>query len=445
MNIHACCRSLAFVAAITLTSVAFAAEQWSQFRGSSGDGIANVKQAPTRWSESENVVWKTPVAGKGWSSPVVADGKVWMTTAIEELASEEEQIAELTRRGENPRKFKELRLAKSITLQLLAVDLASGAMLQEIDLVRLDQPDPIHTLNSYASPTPVIDGDNIYCHFGTFGTICVDRKSGAEVWRKTLPLKHSVGPGSSPFIYKNALVLICDGMDQQYVTALDKSTGEKLWRTDRPPLDAASGEQKKSYDTPIAIVDAAGREQLICMGAQWLVAYNPSDGSEIWKVRHGRGFSVVPRPVYGNGTVYISTGFGKPQLFAIRVDGSGDVTDSHVSWIEKKGIPAKPSPLLVDGKLYVISDDGIASCFDAESGELVWKQRVGGKYSASPILADGKIYLCSHEGKVTVFTPGQEFTMLAENQLDGQLMASPAALGDYLLIRSDKALYRIAE
>ncbi|WP_417730226.1 PQQ-binding-like beta-propeller repeat protein [Rosistilla oblonga] len=445
MNTLPFCRSLGVVATLLLTTQIVAAVEWSQFRGTAGDGIADVTHAPTQWSETENVVWKTPIAGKGWSSPVVADGKVWMTTAIEEQATEEERIATLERLVENPRRFGEFRLAKSITLRLVAVDLATGAQEMEIDLVRLDQPDPIHTINSYASPTPVIDGDNIYCHFGTFGTICVDRKKGAEVWRKRLPLEHGVGPGSSPFVYKNALVLICDGMDQQYVTALDKSTGETLWRTDRPPLDAASGEQKKSYDTPIAIIDAAGREQLICMGSQWLVAYNPTDGSEIWKVRHGKGFSVVPRPVYGDGTVYISTGFGKPQLWAIRVDGSGDVTDTHVAWVEKKGIPAKPSPLLIDGELYVISDDGIASCFDAASGELVWKQRVGGKYSASPLMAAGKIYLCSHEGKVSVLKPGREYQLLAENQLDGQLMASPAALGDSLLIRSDTALYRIAE
>jgi outer membrane protein assembly factor BamB len=300
-------------------------------------------------------------------------------------------------------------------------------------------------MNSYASPTPVIDGDRIYCHFGTYGTVCLDRSDLSVVWKRRLPLVHAVGPGSSPFIHGESLILICDGVDRQYVAALDKSSGKTVWERDRPPMEAPSGDMKKAYCTPIAIVDAAGREQVICMGSQWIVAYEPKTGEEIWKVYHGKGFSVVPRPVYADGIVYFSTGFGKPQLWAVRVDGSGDVTETHVAWTETRRIPARPSPLLAGELLFVVSDDGIASCFDARSGETKWSERIGGNFSASPLLADGKLYFCNHEGKTVILRPSGSFAELASNQLDGQIMASPVAVANSLLIRTDKGLYRIQE
>jgi outer membrane protein assembly factor BamB len=239
------------------------------------------------------------------------------------------------------------------------------------------------------------------------------------------------------------LVLIQDGLEEQYVIALDKNTGETIWKTDRPPMEAPSGDQKKAYSTPIAITDSRGREQLICMASQWMVAYAPDSGEEIWRCYHGKGFSVVPRPVYADGVVYFSTGFGKPQLWAVGVDGSGDVTETHVRWTVSKGIPAKPSPLLHDGLIYVMADNGVATCLNAKDGTEVWKKRIGGDYSASPLLSGGHIYFGSHEGKVTVLKPGVDGKVVAENQIEGQIMASPAAVHDALVLRSDKAIYRI--
>ncbi|WP_442507347.1 PQQ-binding-like beta-propeller repeat protein [Novipirellula sp. SH528] len=434
--------AIALITSTHLTS-AFAESPWPQFRGISGDGIVAGQSIPLHFSETENVTWKTELPGKAWSSPVIADGTIWLTTAIENMPNDDERIALLKQKEVEAKKYKEVAIAKSISLKLLAVDFASGKLLHTIDLAEIEAPDAIHSLNSYASPTPVIDGEHIYCHFGTFGTFCVDRTNRQIVWNRTLPLEHGVGPGSSPFIFRDRLVLIQDGMDRQYVTALDKATGETSWETDRPELEAPSGEMKKSYSTPIAITDKQGREQLICMGSQWIVAYNPSDGSEIWKVYHGKGFSVVPRPVYGDGVVYFCTGFGKPMLIAVNVEGSGDVTDSHILWQVKKGIPAKPSPVLHDGLLYVIEDSGVASCFDVKNGEEVWKQRIGGKYSASPVLVGGHLLIGSHEGKVTLIQPGSEGKIVAENEVDGQIMASPAVVDNALILRTDKALYRI--
>ena len=334
----------------TLTLLFFqsagAADFWPQFRGSDGNGHAADQSVPVNFSESENVAWKTELPGRAWSSPVVADNIIWVTTAIERVPTEEERVEMLRAGGIEERKIKQLAIAKSIELKLLAIAFDSGSVLKSIDLTTVGEPDPIHSLNSYASPTPVIDGPNIYCHFGTYGTFCIDRASGDLKWQRRLPLNHSVGPGSSPFIYKNLLVLIQDGTERQYVAALDKASGETVWETDRPEMDAPTGDQKKAYCTPILITDSRGREQLICMGSQWMVSYHPESGSEIWKVRHGKGFSVVPRPVYADNVVYFSTGFGKPELWAVRVDGDGDVTDTHVEWTEPKSIPAKPSPLL---------------------------------------------------------------------------------------------------
>ncbi len=422
---------------------ALSGDLWPQFRGPRGDGIAVGQSPPVKFGESQNVTWRTELPGRGWSSPVIADGVIWVTTAVERAPDEQERI-ELLRKTDNEEKqFNNLAIAKAVELKLLAVDLKSGSLLQTIDLAVVEEPDAIHSLNSYASPTPVIDGDRIYGHFGTFGTFAVDRRSREVLWQRVLPLQHAVGPGSSPLIDGERLVLIQDGVERQYVTALDKRTGETLWETDRPEMEAPSGDMKKSYCTPITLADANGRRQLICMGSQWLVSYNPESGSEHWRLYHGKGFSVVPRPVHDDGVIYFATGFGKPQLWAARVDGSGEVTDSHVEWTVTKGIPAKPSPLLHKGLIYVVDDNGVATCFDAEDGSEVWKRRLGGNVSASPILAGGHLYFGNHDGEVFVIEPGREFSQVAVNQLDGQIMASPAVVDDALIIRTAPALYRI--
>jgi len=432
-----------FVALIALSCPMLLAEQWPQFRGPTGNGIAANSSAPVSWSEDEGVLWKKDLPGKGWSSPVVADGKMYLTTAIETQATPEEAKELYEKAGTNPKHISQRQILKKVELHLLVIDMASGELVQQQALIPIDQPEPIHSLNSYASPTPFIDGDRIYCHFGTFGTLCLKREDLSVIWRERLPLVHSVGPGSSPFVHGDLLYLICDGVDQQYVTALNKMTGEAVWKTDRPEMEAPTGEQKKAYCTPVVATDENGREQIICMGSQWIVSYHPTSGKELWKVYHGKGFSVVPRPVVGHGMVYMSTGFGKAQLWAIRIDGSGDVTESHVAWTVKRGIPTKPSPILVDEKIFVIDDGGVGSCFDALTGDIIWQERISGNFSASPLLANGNMYLCSHEGNITVFEFGAKYQPLATNELDGQIMASPIALEDCLFIRTETSLYRI--
>lgn len=421
------------------------ADDWPQFRGPLGNGIATAENVPTEIGEEKNVRWKTELPGRGWSSPVFDGKSLWVTTAEEIFPTEEERIAKLKADGERERTFKQRQVAKKIDLSVIEIDYESGEVLRKIPLRSIEQPQTIHALNSFASPTPVLAGGKLFAHFGAFGTWCIDTASGKADWERTIDLEHGVGPGSSPFVHGNLLVLICDGIDRQFVTALDTATGETAWSTDRPEMRAPLGDQKKSYNTPILVKGRDGKEQLICMGAQWLISYEPRTGKEIWRLDHGSGFSVVPRPVFSekHQLLYISTGFGKPELLAIRVDGMGDITgQDKIAWREAKRIPAKPSPLLVGDELYVISDGGIATCFDAGSGTVHWTERIDGNYSASPLFADGKIFVANQEGVVTVIEPGRTFETVSEGTLEGSIMASPVALDGTLLIRTDKALYR---
>ncbi len=429
-------------------ATAHAAENWPQFRGPTGDGIATAENLPTEFNDSSNVVWRTELPGRGWSSPVTDGRSLWVTSAEEVFPTDEERIAKLKADGEEERTFKVRQVAKQIDLSVLEVDFESGEILRKVALRSVEAPQTIHALNSFASPTPVLAGGKLFAHFGTFGTWCIDTESGSTIWTETIPLEHGVGPGSSPFVYENLLILICDGVDRQFVTALDTETGKEVWTTERPEMRAPKGDQKKSYNTPILVQGSDGREQLICMGAQWLISYAPRTGQELWRLDHGSGFSVVPRPVFSekHQLLYISTGFGKPRLLAIRVDGEGDITNQDkIAWEEPKRIPAKPSPLLVGDHLFVISDGGVGSCFEAATGKILWTERIDGNYSASPLFADGKIFVANQEGMVTVFPPGDTYTPLAKNQFGASIMASPIAIGESLILRTEAALYRIAK
>ncbi|MEM6692493.1 MAG: PQQ-binding-like beta-propeller repeat protein [Planctomycetota bacterium] len=434
-------QAVLFLLAVALMPVMSLADTWPQFRGPRGDGVAVDEHPPTQFGAND-AAWRTEIPGRGWSSPVVADGLIYLTTAIEVMPSEDEREELLAKAGVERKKYKQTQLAKQIELRWMAIEMDSGNVVFDQELVAIDSPDAIHTVNSYASPTPVIDGERLYCHFGTYGTFCIDRKSGKRIWKRRFPLSHSVGPGSSPFIHDDMLVLIQDGTEQRYVVALDKISGETVWKTDRPPMDAPKGDLKKAFCTPISITDSLGREQLICLASHYMIAYDPQTGHELWRVHHGKGFSIVPRPVFNDDIVYFSTGFGKPELWAVQVTGEGEVTDTHVDWIVKRGIPAKPSPILSNGRIYVVEDSGVATCFDCEDGQQLWKQRLGGAHSASPLLAGENLYFANHDGQVRVVRASDQYQLVALNELGEKIMASPAVVNDALVIRTDQALYR---
>jgi outer membrane protein assembly factor BamB len=314
----------------------------------------------------------------------------------------------------------------------------------QTDLFSLDNPGPIHPLNSHATPTPVVESGRLFADFGAYGTACLDTTTGRSLWITRLAVDHQLGPASSLAAFQDWLYLVRDGCDVQYVAALAKETGREVWRTPRPPIKAESGPFKKSFSTPL-IVQHGGQTQVIAVGPHWVVAYEPASGRELWRVRHGKGYSIAPRPVFGHGLVYVCTGDYVAQLWAIRVDGQGDVTDTHVVWKATSQIPLMSSPLLVGDELYFVSDTGIGSCVDALRGTLHWRERLGGNYAASPVLAEGRIYFFSREGRTVVLQPGQRYTTLAESQLDGTVIATPAVVGNTILLRSDTHLYRIQD
>ncbi|MBX3425151.1 MAG: PQQ-like beta-propeller repeat protein [Pirellulales bacterium] len=365
-----------------------------------------------------------------------------MTSAIEQPATAE-QLARLKELAGKPGGA---GLAAAGSVELVAVKLSAttGELLRTIPLFHVDDPEPIHGLNSYASPTSVLHEGRCYCHFGTWGTACLDASSGEILWQRTLKLDHMVGPGSSPVLHEGLLILTCDGGDRQFIAALDAATGESRWETSRPPLRTAEGDMRKAFSTPLAI-EVAGRTQLVIPGAQWFAAYDPATGKELWRVDHGSGFSNVPRPVYDGRRAYLTTGFVRPELLAVRPDGSGDVTCTHVEWRFAGQVPTQPSPVLIDGRLLMVSDNGVATCIDAATGEQIWRKRIAGNYSASPLVAAGRVYFCNREGTTTVLDGGPEFRVLAKNELDGAIMASPAVVHEDLLLRTETHLYRIGD
>lgn len=395
------------LAAALLGSVgsAQAADEWPQFRGPDGQGHAEGSDLPIEWSETQNIVWKTPIAGRGWSSPVISDNQIWLTTAFDGGHS----------------------------LRAICVDRETGAIERDIEVFHVETPDPIHDKNSYASPTPILEQGRVYVHFGDLGTACY-KTDGELVWQThELQYQHGHGPAGSPVLYHDLLIVSCDGTDKQYVAALDKHTGQVRWKTDR--------QGRMAYSTPL-VIEVDGADQLVSTGGDQAVAYEPATGREIWRVRYD-GYSEVPRPVYGCGLVFLASGYDTPWLYAVRPDGQGDVTDTHVEWKLRQGSPLNPSPLLVGDELYLVSDDGIATCRDAKTNKEHWRKRLLGNYSASPLLADGRIYFTNERGLTTVVAPGKTFRQLAKNELEGQTLASMAVAGRSIFFRGEGHLYRI--
>ncbi len=413
-----------FMLVLCATASALCAADWPEFRGPRGDGTVE-GALPVRWSETENVRWKTAIPFKGWSTPVVMDGRVWLTTATED----------------------------GHEFYGICLDAESGAILFNEKLFSCDNPEPLgNEVNCYASPSPVIEPGRVFLHFGSYGTACLDTATFKTLWTRTdLPCRHFRGPGSSPIMFENLLILTFDGADVQYSAALEKETGKTVWRTDRTSnwkdLDEngqpqREGDFRKSFCTPF-VIDAAGHRQLITTSSYSVFSYDVRTGAELWKIDH-EAYSPAPRPVFGNGLVHVITGRGKNAVLAVRPDGSGDVSATHVAWkAEGKLVPLEPSPLLLDGLLYLLSNDGTLTCLDAASGTEVWSARIGGSYVSSPVHADGLIYCFSTNGKTTVIKAGRTYGEVAENRLDEGFMASPAVIGNDFILRTKTHLYRI--
>lgn len=414
---------------------------WPQFRGPTGMGVAEQSGAlPESFGEQENCVWKTPIEGTGWSSPVLTDDQVWLTVA-------RPQGEKTERRGAGGMEF----TYESIDLYLLSYDRNSGEARQEINLFSVKDPGIIHSLNTFASPTPCVgSGDQrpvVYCHFGTYGSAAVAADSGEVLWRnQDIHLDHQTGPGSSPVLYQDRLIFHADGIDTQSIVALDTDDGSLAWRTERSGTMQKQADMKKAFCTPL-ITTVDGQDWLVSPAADWLYVYQPKTGEEVFKVPYGKlGFSTVPRPVVREQQVYFCTGFMRSRLLA--VDLSGPVSqdgESRIQWAYERQVPTMPSPVLYEDRLFMVSDSGIATWLDLETGEAIWTERLDGKFASSPMLADGKIYLGNQDGDMLVLRPGDEYRLLNTNSLDAEIMASPVAVDGRLFIRTAKSLYCFEE
>jgi outer membrane protein assembly factor BamB len=398
--------------------------QWPEFRGPDGTGLSKNAGVPIAWSEKENVRWKVPIHGRAWSSPVVLGSQVWLTTATPDGRQ----------------------------LFAVAVDKETGKTLFDLKLFEVATPQFAHAFNTYASPSPVIEPGRVYVTFGSPGTAAIDTRSGKVIWeRRDLECNHFRGAGSSPIVFRDLLIMHYDGSDVQYIAALDKRTGRTVWKTPRS-VDfkdvepdgriKADGDFRKAFATP-QIITVGGQPVLVSSASRAAYGYDPLTGKELWRLEEGTSFSASTRPVAGHGLVFYSTGFNTGQVLAIRPDGRGDVTATHVAWRVTRGAPKKPSLLLHDDLLFMVNDNGVLTCLEAKTGTEVWTGRLGQSYSASPISAGGRVYFFGEDGKATVIEAGRTFKVIAENMLDDGFMATPAIDGNALYARTKSHLYRI--
>ncbi|MGA2502023.1 MAG: PQQ-binding-like beta-propeller repeat protein [Tepidisphaeraceae bacterium] len=415
-------RTTLLAVALMLTD---AQADWPEFRGPTGDGHASHQAVglPLDWSATRNVTWRTEIPHHGWSTPVVLGNQVWLTTATLDGGD----------------------------FFVLCLDAATGKVLFNQRLFHCDNPEPLgNNVNTYASPSPAIEPGRVYLHFGTYGTACLDTKTFQTLWKRTdVNCRHFRGPASSVVLFESTLILTMDGADVQYLIALDKRTGETVWKTNRSVKFndaegfqgfAAEGDLRKAHSTPL-IVNIDGTPQMFSPGAKAAYAYDPRSGRELWQV-HYIAWSAAPRPLYSQGVALMITGLGATELWAIRIGGQGDVTDTRVAW-KVKNAAQTASPIIVDNLLYMVSDSGLATCVEVATGKLVWRERLGGTYAASPIYVDSRLYFCNQQGKTIVLKPGRTREVLATNKLDEGCLASPAVDGKALFLRTKTHLYRI--
>ena len=408
-------RSLCFAAMLSVaSSLSAKTNEWPEYRGPLGNGHADADSLPTSIDESV-VKWKTPIPGKGWSSPVVSGDKIWMTTANEE----------------------------GTRLSVVCVDRTTGKMILNKPVFRNNKPEYCHPMNSYATPTPVVDGGRVYVHFGTYITACLDAKNAKPIWtREDLKCDHHRGPASSPILDDGKLFVAYDGYDVQFVVALDAETGETVWRRDRNiDYGTDDGDRMKAYCTG-HVIEVDGQKQLVYPSAVATIAYNPATGEPLWTVYHD-GMNASARPLFHDGLLFITNGMGS--MVAVRPDGKGDVTGTHIEWSSNKSVAKKSSQVIVDDLLYMLSDDGIVSCRDPKSGEIHWQKRELGESAASPIYAAGHIYFFSIDGEILTIKPGAEYVEVAKTILGDGFMASPAVVDNTLILRSKSELMCISE
>ncbi len=391
------------------------AADWGQFLGPDAQSAVASSKLPTNWSETKNIKWHSSTQGLGWSSPVVSEGKIYFTSAVPQ--------------------------GNEQSLMLLCHDVATGKEIFAIEIFRQNSESPaIHSKNSHASPTPIISGDQVFVHFGHQGTACLGL-DGKIRWTSR---EHTYSPvhgnGSSPVLVDDMLILTCDGAAEPYTLALNASTGKEVWQKPRG-IDVP---RKFSFCTP-SVIRVGNQTQVISVGSGITQGIDPKSGNVLWFVRH-EGYSIIPRPLYHKGLLFISTSYDSPQLLAIDPTGSGDVTDTHIRWTHTRGVSHTPSLIGHDDSIVMVSDGGIASALDATTGKEVWKQRLGGNFSATPLRAGNRVYFQTEEGEAVVLdlSSKSDPKEVARNTLPGRIFASYAVFGNDLIIRTENGLYRVS-
>jgi outer membrane protein assembly factor BamB len=409
-------------AASCLFPLALHAEDWPEFRGPEKQGHSTATGLPTEWSQRKNVAWKAELPGRAWSSPVVVGDVIYMTNAVGQKDSTDPH--------------------DTFSLRVLALNAADGKVLWDTELFKVDSPHAfgVHGKNSYASPTPIFDNGRIYAHFGHFGTACVNAPDGKVLWKNdTVKYSPVHGNGGCPVLVDGLLAFSCDAAQNPFLVALDATNGRERWRTPRK----TKAKKTFSFSTPL-VIEVNGAKQIISPGSNVLDALDPQTGNVIWSINY-EGYSVIPRPVYGNGVVYFSTGYDRASVIAVRTDGKGDVTRSHIAWTLDRGAPHTPSMLLVGEELYMVADNGMVTCADAKTGKVHYQERVARQTSASPLYADGKIYIQDELGNGYVLKPGRRLDLVSKNELGDKSLASYAVWKNKLLIRTQSALWCIGQ
>jgi len=417
---------------------------WPQWRGPQGMGVSEEKNLPVEWGADKNIVWKTALPGRGHSSPIVWDNKIFLTTSIEGEVVPGAKAVHHVRKGETWVHPDSVAGDRKHTLKVLCLDRDSGKILWERTAYEGLVYDDRHRKNSYASSTPVTDGKFVYAFFEAEGLYCYDF-DGKLIWKTDVGkiAKMGMGPGTSPALYENMLFLQCDqedgGPDVSFIAAVDKRTGKEVWRVKRI--------HRKTHATPL-VVRAGDRVELIASGAETVISYDPSTGKELWRCDGVKGWA-IPSAVAGHDMVFVSAGFPSKRVIGIKLGGSGDLTGkSNVVWSYDKGTAYVTSPILYGDYVYLVSDKGILTCIEARTGEIKYE---GGRvpapasFSASAVAFDGKIFLTSEDGDTFVIKAGPAHEVIRTNSIGEVVLASPAISRGRIFIRGDKNLYCIGE
>lgn len=412
---------------------------WPQWRGPDGLGISSEKNLPTKWSETLNIKWKTPIAGRGHSSPIVWEDRIFLTTAIEGPVVPGAKAVIHMNDGKEFRHPDSIGADRKHTFKVIALDRQSGKVVWEQTAFEGTPYDDRHRKSSYAASTPITDGKRVYAFFGTEGLYAYDMK-GKLAWKADLGKLSTVGmgTGTSPLLYENLLIMQCDEENgaASFIVALDKQTGKEVWKTPR--------KVQVSWATPL-LVRTAKRAELITSGNESIIAYDPLTGKELWRHK-GVDSNAIPSPVANNDMVFLSAGFPTKVVMAIRLGALGELKDSDVAWRYSKGTAYVPSPILYGDYLYLTTDRGILTCLDAKTGEVKYE---GGRvpipatFTASPVAVDGKILLTSEDGDTFMVKAGPKHEILGSNSVGEPVYASPAIADGKIFIRGEKNLYCI--